>query len=90
VDADVYWPSQKPPTEARLLVFGYSSDVISFCGTESDKPSFLGIARDLVKGLLDLRRHSPLRPLIFVGHSLGGYIIKEVFQIRHYWLHISY
>jgi pimeloyl-ACP methyl ester carboxylesterase len=81
VDVAEYWPAQlglNTKLKGRILVFGYSSDVSSFVRSKAQQPSFLGYARDLIEELLKLRRTAPFRPLLFVGHSLGGYLIKEV------------
>jgi hypothetical protein len=81
VEYTEYWPSgtsMDSHSKARVLVFGYSSNTSNFCDKGSGEPSFLGNAADLVNGLLKLRKGCPLRPLLFVGHGLGGYLIKEV------------
>ena len=51
---------------------------------------FLGNAVDLVNGLLKLRNECPLRPLLFVGHGLGGYLIKEVLSIQVIKIRMNY
>ena len=79
-----YWPNHpsfgRSAFEPRILTYGYSSNVTSFCGSGSSNSSFLGIAEDLVTELLAYRRQAPRRPLFFVGYSLGGYLIKEVLR----------
>lgn len=36
------------------------------------------LARELLKAVMTKRQHCPTRPVIFIGHSFGGLIIKKV------------
>jgi hypothetical protein len=78
VPVEIYWPYFNAPRNGRVLVFGYNSNVLSFVESQDGSPSFLGHARNLVNQLVLLRHEEPLRPLMFVGSGLGGYLVKEV------------
>lgn len=78
----VFWPADLLPTElprARVLVFGYDTVVAKhqFAGAVN-KNSIFAHSKDLVN---ELSRTRPLgRPVMFVTHSLGGIVIKEVYH----------
>ncbi|KAH0555801.1 hypothetical protein GP486_006255 [Trichoglossum hirsutum] len=66
---------------ARIMTFGYNADV-AFGNTTSD---IIDHAKDLLSSLVDKREQDDemRRPIIFVGHSLGGIVIKQaLFQAR--------
>ncbi|RYP34893.1 hypothetical protein DL767_004069 [Monosporascus sp. MG133] len=73
----VFWPRDFLPNylpDARVLSFGYNA---SIRGTTSDA-KIRGHAASLLYLLRDKRNGiARLRPLIFIGHSLGGAIIKQ-------------
>ncbi|KAK4667858.1 uncharacterized protein QC764_704040 [Podospora pseudoanserina] len=80
------WPSDLLPdyvTEIRVLSFQYNT---SLNGTMS----MLGItehANDLLNWLYNNREDdepATLRPIIFVGHSLGGMIIKRALYVARF------
>jgi hypothetical protein len=60
---------------SRVLL--YCFDVHSFFGL-SGIDTF---ATEFLNLLLDVRRHDPHRPIIFIGHNLGGLIIKRSLNI---------
>ncbi|KAL9598741.1 MAG: hypothetical protein Q9219_004299 [cf. Caloplaca sp. 3 TL-2023] len=79
----VFWPSQTLPgvleeEKARVLVYGYDADVISFTdGASKDK--IHNHAEHLVANLQSNRRirKATERPIIWVAHSLGGLVVKR-------------
>lgn len=75
----VFWPTdllvQECP-QSRIMSYGYDSDVTKFGRGAPNKSSTFSHGKDLMFALS--RERSPGRPLIFVAHSLGGIIVKEV------------
>lgn len=65
--------SPKRP-DARILLFGYNSDVRSSNNTMHIDDH----ARNLLNQLERKRKDDPQRPLIFIAHSLGGLVVKQV------------
>jgi alpha-beta hydrolase superfamily lysophospholipase len=61
---------------ARVMTFGYDVNVYSKAASQR---SFT-FAEDLLSALYDHRqeRSGSRRPIIFIGHSLGGIVIKKV------------
>ena len=59
---------------ARIIIYGYDSPI-------HDGQSFQNIADLATKlrdGLCTIRRGQRDRPLLFIAHSLGGIIVKQV------------
>lgn len=77
----IFWPEDFLPKEcpdARILTWGYDSMVIKCFTGSVNKSSLLAHAKDL---LFELKRERELdRPTIFVAHSLGGIVVKEVHE----------
>ncbi|KAI4124449.1 MAG: hypothetical protein LQ347_005731 [Umbilicaria vellea] len=79
----IFWPAQLlPPVleeeNARVLVYGYDSEVTSFTdGVSKDK--IHNHAEGLVAALAANRRlrKATERPIIFIAHSLGGLVVKR-------------
>jgi hypothetical protein len=91
----VYWPRDLLPIDcpkARIMTWGYDTAVTKGIAAPTNKGNIFAHAKDL---LYALDRERPQgRLLIFVAHSLGGIIVKEVKssllkrKIRHaskYW-----
>ncbi|KAK0613645.1 hypothetical protein B0T14DRAFT_283067 [Immersiella caudata] len=77
--AGVFWPADLLPTtcpRARVLVHGYDTKVTNYLASSSNKNSIFSHAKDLLFALS--REALPGRPLIFVAHSLGGIVVKEM------------
>lgn len=76
----IHWPADLLPSDcpnARILVWGYDSKVTKGY-TAANKSTLFGHARDL---LYSLDRERGLGThIIFVTHSLGGLIVKEVLR----------
>lgn len=82
-----YWPRDLLPKTvpfSRILTFGYDTTIRhSLIGPESCHNTVRDIANDLLNLLEAERRCEPERPLLFIVHSLGGIVLKEMlFQSR--------
>lgn len=81
----IYWPRDLVPTtlpHSRVLTYGYDTNIRSRLGSSPvSKKSVGDHGWDLLCTLADNRRDDPLRPLVFVAHSLGG-LISKVALIR--------
>ncbi|KAG7289892.1 hypothetical protein NEMBOFW57_006269 [Staphylotrichum longicolle] len=75
----VYWPRDLLPGDcprSRVLVFGYDSKVTNYIKAATNMNTVFSHAKDLLFALS--RARQPDRPLIFVAHSLGGVVVKEM------------
>ncbi|KAJ9610041.1 hypothetical protein H2200_006371 [Cladophialophora chaetospira] len=85
---DKLWPrdflSQRIP-HARIMTWGYDNDPIHFFKRQGHQ-SILSHSHDLLADvqLEREREDEKQRPVIFVGHSLGGLVIKQVRVIEHF------
>ncbi|KAL4968578.1 uncharacterized protein BDV14DRAFT_196880 [Aspergillus stella-maris] len=84
-DSSLYWPKEWLPKDkafqdVRIHTFGYASGL--------SQESFLDIP-DFARSLLYSVHDSPLIskegrvPLIFVGHSMGGLVVKKAYILGH-------
>ncbi|KAL4999230.1 hypothetical protein BDV10DRAFT_164963 [Aspergillus recurvatus] len=83
-DNTTYWPKDLLPSSqfyknARILTFGYNTKAFLNASGGSHDRTFT-CAEALVFELDDNRIADPSRPLIFVGHSLGGIVIKSAIR----------
>lgn len=77
--ACVFWPADLLPREcrdSRVLMFGYDSEITKYTAGQSDRNSLVSHSRELLYSLC--RERCVDRPLIFVAHSLGGIVVKEM------------
>ncbi len=79
----VFWPRDLLPLqcpESRIMVFGYDTVVAKhqFAGA-ANKNSIFAHSKNLVNDLCRSRPHD--RPIIFLAHSFGGIVVKEVWLI---------
>lgn len=63
---------------ARVMIYGYESILAGSQNTQNIED----LATSLVTSLRSLVTSGTSRPIIFVAHSLGGLIVKQVIPIR--------
>ena len=82
----IYWPRDLIPKSlptARVFVYGYDTNVRHALGSPISKNTVYDIAFDFLQSLEAERHSQPLRPLVFVAHSLGGIVVKEALRRSH-------
>ncbi len=81
---DVFWPRDLFPTtlpSARILTHGYDTHLRhKIIGRPLSKLAVYDIAKDLLVSLEAKRREEPSRPLLFICHSLGGIVVKDMLR----------
>jgi hypothetical protein len=78
----LFWPRdllKKDFPKARILTFGYNT-VITQGYHAAHQGNLFSHARDLLYALESKRRAAPERHLVFIAHSLGGILVKEVLR----------
>jgi hypothetical protein len=78
----VFWPKDLLMADfpnARILTFGYNT-VVTQGYEATSQGTIFSHARNLLYGLEAKRRASPNRNLVFIAHSLGGILVKEVLR----------
>lgn len=78
---DICWPRDLLPKDlphVRIISWGYDSSVLKPIKASS-QASIFGHAENLLLDITRIRNSwdAEIRPIIFVGHSLGGLVIKE-------------
>ncbi len=82
-DSVVYWPSDLLPATvptARILTYGYDTRIRHWASQPISRNTVRDIAWDFLVALEARRREEPTRPLMFVVHSLGGIVVKELLR----------
>lgn len=59
---------------ARIMTYGYKSVVVN----STNFQTFEDIATQLIASLRSLAEGPTTRPIVFIAHSLGGIIVKQV------------
>ena len=75
----IFWPGDLLPAKcpnSRILTWGYDTVVAKGWAGATNKGTIFSHAKDLLFALK--RDHPPGRRIIFVAHSLGGIVVKEV------------
>lgn len=79
----MYWPRDLVPStlpHARVLTYGYDTRIRHKAGPDINKDTLCDIAWNLLVSLEGSRRHGPSRPILFIVHSLGGIVVKEMLR----------
>ncbi|KAG6364552.1 hypothetical protein INS49_006154 [Diaporthe citri] len=77
--AELFWPKDLLPVQypsARILVYGYDTRVTNYLSGSTNENSIHSHGKDLLYSLAACR--SLDRPLVFIAHSLGGIVVKEM------------
>jgi hypothetical protein len=75
----LFWPRDLLPEDcpnARILTYGYDTKITKYTSGSTNKNSVFSHSKDFLFALG--RSHTKDRPLIFLAHSLGGIVVKEV------------
>ena len=78
-----YWPRDLVPQtvpSARVLTYGYDTHIRHWTGPPLNKSTIYDISENFLVALESGRRTEPSRPVVFVAHSLGGIIVKEMLR----------
>lgn len=65
---------------ARVLTYGYDTLIQQKLGPPVNQNTVYDIAWDFLVALEAERREEPLRPALFVVHSLGGIVVEEMLR----------
>ncbi|XTI89669.1 hypothetical protein V2W45_1404203 [Cenococcum geophilum] len=79
--AAIYWPRDLIPfitPNARVLTYGYDTHMRHELEPPRNGNTIYDIAWDFLVALEAARRTEPTRPALFVVHSLGGIVVKEM------------
>ncbi|CAN8101834.1 unnamed protein product [Discula destructiva] len=64
---------------ARIFTYGYRAPVVA----SSNNASYHDYGENLLASLVDIRQGRQPAPLILIGHSLGGILIKQALMLAH-------
>ncbi|KAL8405709.1 hypothetical protein RB596_004537 [Gaeumannomyces avenae] len=82
--SSVYWPTDLLPNtipDARIMTYGYDTHIRHKAfGPRASQNTIYDIAGDFLVALEAERRGATHRPLIFIAHSLGGIVVKEMLR----------
>ncbi|PCD31340.1 hypothetical protein AU210_010995 [Fusarium oxysporum f. sp. radicis-cucumerinum] len=81
-DLTVFWPADLLPQnckKARILTFGNDTKITKFTSGPTNTNSIFSHGKDFLFSLG--REYVPDRPMIFVAHSLGGILVKEMLAL---------
>ena len=81
--APVCWPRDLLPVtipSGRVLTYGYDTNLRHVLGRPLSRATVYDIAWDFLAVLEAERRTEPARPILFIAHSLGGIVVKEMLR----------
>ncbi|KAI1735247.1 hypothetical protein F4680DRAFT_435907 [Xylaria scruposa] len=81
--AGTYWPKDLLPLavkDARILTFGYDTHIRHVLAGQTSQNGVYDISWDFLVALEAQRRGHISRPIIFIVHSLGGIVVKELLR----------
>jgi hypothetical protein len=79
---EVFWPRdllRRDLPRARIMTFGHNTNITQGYAA-ANHGNIFSHARDLLYALEAKRRQAPNRDLVFIAHSLGGILVKEVLR----------
>uniref|UniRef100_A0A8H7TW05 Nephrocystin 3-like N-terminal domain-containing protein n=1 Tax=Bionectria ochroleuca TaxID=29856 RepID=A0A8H7TW05_BIOOC len=82
-DGPVCWPRDLVPKvvpDARVLSYGYDAKIQRLFGPPVSTHTVYDISNDFSIALEAERQDEPQRPIIFIAHSLGGIIVKDLLR----------
>ena len=80
-ETEVYWPLDLLAHDfanLRIFTYGYDSKVTNWFKGPAMHLDIYSYGESLLNGLEARRRADPERPLMFIVHSVGGLILKDV------------
>ena len=78
---EVYWPMDLLAHDfpkLRIFTYGYDSKITHWFKGPAMQLDIYSYGESLLNGIEARRRADPSRPLIFIVHSLGGLVLKDV------------
>ena len=80
--SEIFWPQDLLPIElpnCRIVSWGYDANIDHLTSSASTATVY-NHASNLLSALTDIRMTEELkkRPIIFIAHSLGGIVVKDV------------
>ncbi|RSL42825.1 hypothetical protein CEP53_011995 [Fusarium sp. AF-6] len=78
----LFWPAELLPLDCpdtRILTYGYDTKITKYTSGSTNKNSVFSHSKDFLFALE--RSHPEDRPLIFLAHSLGGIVVKEMLAL---------
>jgi hypothetical protein len=79
----IYWPRDLLPgtiPNARVLTYGYDTHIGHRFGSPRSRNTVYDIAWNFLVALEAERRERQTRPVLFIVHSLGGIVVKEMLR----------